>query len=164
MTKQTIINATAAVDTGEPKNYLHTLGHNVTMTVEDFAAYDSISTSPGNFRDEVYLTMANGGKIDLSRQLDGIRAVTAFASVAGNEILGGDKNDSFFGREGNDIFHGGLGDDRMGGEAGNDTLDGGDGNDTLNGGLGDDVLIGGAGADNIADDSGIAVMVGRISR
>jgi Ca2+-binding RTX toxin-like protein len=56
-------------------------------------------------------------------------------------IIGGDKDDTFVGNSMTNVIIGG---------AGNDTLDGGAGNDTLDGGAGDDTLIAGGGIDTLS--------------
>ena len=88
-----------------------------------------------------------------------------FVSI--ENLIGGAKNDkfwgtdaenSFWGRGGDDLLDGRGGNDKLYGEAGNDTLIGGAGNDLLDGGIGADILIGGDGVD-LADYSASAAGV-----
>jgi len=148
--------AIAIVTHGEAfvPNDLYTNGSNVTRTVEEFEAYDSILTNRANPQSTVTLTMANGGSLDLSDELNGQRAAYLFASAAGNELTAGNKDDTFIGNVGNDIFHGGEGKDQLYGDKGADLLDAGEGDDYLNGGEGDDTLLGGNGNDTLVDDYG----------
>ncbi|MEH3101714.1 beta strand repeat-containing protein [Sphingomonas adhaesiva] len=133
---------------------LATSGFGITATVAQLDAFDVILTNEANPQSDVTLTLADGGKLDLSDELAGQRAVTVQASALGNDITAGDKNDSLYGGIGNDVLRGGAGRDLIRGGGGNDTLDGGDGNDSLNGSAGDDIVLGGAGDDTITDDSG----------
>ncbi len=77
-------------------------------------------------------------------------------SYLGDDLFGGDGNDTLYGLDGNDklwggndrdSLFGGNGRDQLRGEDGNDFLSGGDGNDILEGGNGWDVIDGGAGND-----------------
>jgi methionine-rich copper-binding protein CopC len=77
-------------------------------------------------------------------------------TAAGDNMFGGNDNDTFLGNEGNDRIEGGSGDDVPLGGIGNDIMTdlagddvqkGGPGNDALDGGIGLDILMGGDGND-----------------
>jgi serralysin len=85
--------------------------------------------------------------------------------LEGDEIHGGDGNDTIYGDAGtddpdwataelggNDALYGDGGNDKIYGQAGRDVLNGGDGNDTLVGGLGGDFLYGEDGNDALWAD------------
>ena len=86
------------------------------------------------------------------------KAIKIVGNKLDNIILGGSKNDKFYGESGNDSIQGNKGDDKIYGGFGNDTLEGGadedklyggSGNDKLYGGADEDTLIGGAGNDSL---------------
>ncbi len=64
-------------------------------------------------------------------------------------LLGSNRNDSFFGNDARNILDGGNGHDFLSGGGGDDWLRGGHGNDTFRGGAGDDSFSGGRGTDTI---------------
>jgi len=75
----------------------------------------------------------------------------------GDDVLyGGEGNDTMSGGgyTGNDSLYGGNGDDYMDGRDGDDILYGEDGRDTMEGGLGDDFMSGGDGDDSMHGDRG----------
>ncbi len=73
-------------------------------------------------------------------------------------LIGGAKNDKFWGADGENSFWGRGGNDLLDGRGGNDKLYGEAGNDTLIGGAGADTLVGGEGVD-VADYSASAAAV-----
>lgn len=95
--------------------------------------------------------------------LDGVDdfsgAFTVLAPDDGDQMYGGNGNDTMTGGSGDDfmaggndddLLYGGGGDDEMRGGHGDDILFGGDGDDILRGGHGDDQMSGGGGADTFA--------------
>lgn len=79
---------------------------------------------------------------------------------AGDELDGGNGNDTITAGATNDTLIGGLGADILRASDGNDSVDGGDGNDILDGGNGNDTLKGGAGTDTFLAGSGNDFMDG----
>lgn len=73
---------------------------------------------------------------------------------AGDELDGGNGNDTITAGSTDDTLIGGLGADILRASDGNDVVDGGDGNDILDGGNGNDTLKGGAGTDTFLAGSG----------
>jgi Ca2+-binding RTX toxin-like protein len=72
-----------------------------------------------------------------------------------DQVLNGTENgDNLNGGDGNDTLNGYGSGDNLNGNGGNDILNGGTGNDNLNGGSGNDILNGGTGNDNINGGSG----------
>lgn len=94
------------------------------------------------------------------------------ANDAGNQLIGGEGNDTLTGGTGADLLQGETEDDQLFGDNGDDTLEGSDGfdalaggsgfdllyggddDDTLTGGTGDDTIDGGAGNDGMAGSEG----------
>jgi Ca2+-binding RTX toxin-like protein len=85
------------------------------------------------------------------------------ATVAGDVLLGGPRNDTLAGGAGNDAVDGGGGKDVLAGDEGNDSVNGGpgddriaggSGNDTINGGDGRDRIVGGTGRDTVSGNGG----------
>ena len=85
------------------------------------------------------------------------------ATLDGDILLGGPRNDTLAGGAGNDSLDGGGGHDLLSGDEGNDSVNagpgndrvtGGSGNDTINGGNGRDRIFGGAGRDTISGNGG----------
>jgi len=88
---------------------------------------------------------------------------TIIGGGRGDEIRGGQGNDSLqglggadqlYGGSGDDLLQGGEGWDSLWGEAGDDHLQGGGGDDDLFGGAGDDILDGGLGGDDLFGGTG----------
>ncbi|RDI60779.1 calcium-binding protein [Microvirga subterranea] len=79
---------------------------------------------------------------------------------AGDELDGGNGNDTITAGATDDTLIGGLGADILRASDGNDVVDGGDGNDILDGGNGNDTLKGGAGTDTFLAGSGNDSMEG----
>jgi Ca2+-binding RTX toxin-like protein len=75
-------------------------------------------------------------------------------------LIGGAKNDKFWGTADQNVFWGRAGDDTLDGRDGNDTLYGEGGNDTLIGGNGDDKLYGGDGDDTLIGGVGADLLDG----
>lgn len=82
----------------------------------------------------------------------------------GDELDGGDGNDTIhggfgddvlYGADGNDLLSGGESNDKLYGASGQDEIHGGGGNDDVNAGLGDDVVFGDAGRDFVDGSHGI---------
>jgi len=95
-------------------------------------------------------------------------AATINAEVGDDYVQASDLGDNVFGGQGNDTLYGGRLDDWLIGGNGNDTLDagtvdqaalGGDGN-YLNGGAGDDILRGREGSDWLEGGDGIDILTG----
>jgi Ca2+-binding RTX toxin-like protein len=72
----------------------------------------------------------------------------------GENVEGGDGDDTLSGGDGDDLLAGGGGNDSLAGGAGNDALYGDAGDDALSGGEGDDLVDGGAGADTMTGGNG----------
>lgn len=90
------------------------------------------------------------GSLDLtSTILGGNGADTITGGTAGEQIDGGDGDDSIIGSTGNDTIRGGDGDDFIDGADGDDSIVAGDGNDSVTGGIGIDAIDGGDGADTL---------------
>ncbi|MBD8650834.1 hypothetical protein IFT66_07055, partial [Rhizobium sp. CFBP 13726] len=134
---------------------LETFNEQISLTASQFSSYDRIVTYDlaANLNDSVSLEIASSGTVDLSLQLEGVRAVVIYASADGNTVTAGDKDDILYGGSASDILNGGKGNDTLyssttlSSEV--DTLNGGDGDDTfhsgtntrLNGGQGRDLWI-----------------------
>jgi Ca2+-binding RTX toxin-like protein len=76
------------------------------------------------------------------------------ATLAGDVLLGGPRNDSLSGGAGNDAVDGGGGNDTLGGDEGADSVNGGPGDDRISGGSGNDTINGGNGKDRIFGGDG----------
>jgi alkaline phosphatase len=72
----------------------------------------------------------------------------------GNEVLGGNGNDTLQAKAGDDIVFGNGGGDTINGGLGNDSVDGGAGSDNIKGFIGSDMLQGAGGDDSIQGNSG----------
>jgi Ca2+-binding RTX toxin-like protein len=97
-----------------------------------------------------YTIYGNGGN-------DNISGGNAFISEFGNAFGGGD---NLYGGEGNDTIKGLTGDDSVFGGTGNDSISGDDGDDRVNGGSGHDVVNGGDGNDTVSGGSGTNTVAG----
>ncbi|WP_111351237.1 calcium-binding protein [Acuticoccus sediminis] len=123
-------------------------------------------------------TLIGGRGDDLLRS----SAPRGASDLSGDDMSGGNGNDSLIGDAGDDslsggrqddALHGGRGDDtlrgnqdadRLSGEDGMDSLDGGKGTDTLDGGGGDDTLVGNDGDDVLLGGEGSDHLVGGAGR
>ncbi|MBP0616214.1 hypothetical protein [Jiella mangrovi] len=122
---------------------LATDGQTVTATAAQLESFDRIVREDSDAEEEsVSLRLAGAGSVDLTDELEEMRAATVYASSAGNTITTGVKDDTIVGGDGDD------------------TLNGGKGNDTLTGGLGTDVLNGGEGDDRLEDETGVVAIDG----
>jgi Ca2+-binding RTX toxin-like protein len=99
------------------------------------------------FSDGVQSTVANTTQIVVS-------GGNGDDTISPDETNGPLPGEQLFGGNGNDTLTGGSGADQLFGGNGNDTLNGGAGNDILSGGNGDDTVIGGKGADTAFLGSG----------
>lgn len=79
---------------------------------------------------------------------------TIIGGLGRDTILGGGGNDALYGNRGDDIIDGGAGNDSISGGSGNDVLKGDEDDDTILGGTGDDSIEGGVGDDLIDGESG----------
>lgn len=84
----------------------------------------------------------------------GVDPQTTGLTVFGEQLIGGDGNDTIFGSEGNDRIAGSDGDDRIGGNYGDDRISGGNGRDTIDGNAGDDRISGDSGSDQLGGEDG----------
>lgn len=80
--------------------------------------------------------------------------VEIIGAAAGDDLYGGNGNDTLIGQYNSDKLAGGSGNDFVIGGDGNDNLDGGDGDDILVGGSGNDVLHAGVGLDDLTGGGG----------
>ncbi len=83
----------------------------------------------------------------------------AAAGIPGQNFIGDDRNNGFYGTAGDDVMEGEEGNDYLFGKAGDDTLDGGAGDDRIVGGAGNDSITGGAGNDLMAGGTGHDVFI-----
>ena len=136
---------------------LYTHGQWVTLTPEEFAAYDQIRVAAGDDLSRVLLRFAAAGLVDFSAALGPVGG-TIWGSLGRDTISGGVGNDDILGLDGRDVLYGGDGDDALNlpfpaVKGAGDTLYGGAGNDGLGlsnndifaggevyGGMGHDVL------------------------
>ncbi|MCL7466749.1 nidogen-like domain-containing protein, partial [Phaeovulum sp. NW3] len=90
--------------------------------------------------------------LNLSQQSEGF---TFYDSDAGNNLTGGQGNDTIYGFAGNDVIDGHTGDDSIIGGSGADTLDGSDGNDVFVYATVGDLFSGGSLVDSITGGNNV---------
>ena len=128
-------------------------GHELKATTAQLKGFTGISYTGeyGGASGGSWFRLADAGTADF-RALQG---VIAYASDAGNLLLGSKLDDRLTGGAATDRLEGGAGNDSLVGGALSDTLYGNDGNDTMNGGSENDQMFGGLGDDvYYVDNSG----------
>ncbi|TGD94974.1 calcium-binding protein [Methylobacterium nonmethylotrophicum] len=103
--------------------------------------------APGSTSGTVDVTLTRGRSETVSGGLGDERIVAGPELTIGDQIDGGDGDDTLLGGAGMDVLLGGAGNDLLFGLGGDDALLGGDGGDSLWGGEDADSLDGGAGFD-----------------
>lgn len=128
------------------------------------AQFNGFGTIRNLLSDHNYLSLTDGGTLDLSGKLQGHDRASVSLSGQSTAVTTGAGYDTVWGGAGDDTMNGGAGDDwlianqdyygggndLLNGGSGNDELDGRSGDDTLNGGSGGDYLYGYAGADQMS--------------
>ncbi|QAX31040.1 hypothetical protein ETW24_17605 [Leisingera sp. NJS204] len=171
----TLVNGSVAIDAGGNKIFA-TIWDGGGVDTYDLSAYSSnlsIDLNPGessSFSSSQTASLGNGNLASgniynallhegderslIENAIGGSGNDLITGNDAGNELRGGNGNDTLKGAGGDDLLLGNQGEDSLRGGNGNDTLNGGWDNDTLKGGDGGDELLGGLGDDKLFGEEG----------
>lgn len=132
---------------------------NGNVTVADGLLLDYEQASSHTIRVRATDDQGASADFDLAVNVNDVLGEDVMGDDRDNVFWGGAENDVLRGGNGNDMLVGGGGQDQLEGGNGADHLEGGNGNDTLLGGAGEDILSGGVGADHLAGGDGNDVYV-----